>query len=134
MADLRVNYMDTSALVKLHVKEDWSQEVQNYFNRESVFLTTSMCLFDALQVIGRKFKKDKLTQDKYLSECEELLAMVRNETIEIHDVNIFTPETFNEVERLVKLYDKGKKQAARRVRCISIGDYQEDFAWRSHFL
>jgi predicted nucleic acid-binding protein len=108
---IRVNYIDASALVKLFDNEERrSQEVRNYLGPPNVFMTTSVCFFETLGVLGRKYKSGNLTQEKYLCACEELLALIRDDEIHIHDVNVLTREAFSEVDSLVQLYRKGKKK------------------------
>jgi uncharacterized protein with PIN domain len=110
LANIRINYIDASALVKLWLDEAMSQDVRTYFNGQSVILSTSICFLEALQVIGGKFKSDKFNQEKYLAACEELFSLRRDYGIEIHDVDILKRETFDEVEKLIQQYDKGKKK------------------------
>ncbi|MEW8320096.1 MAG: type II toxin-antitoxin system VapC family toxin [Candidatus Thiodiazotropha sp.] len=123
MATIKTHLLDASALVKLVVTEHKSDVVRNYFNNHSVFWTTSFCLTEAFGVLKTKHSRygknkkgllasikaffcgkpsadDGISEEVYLAALEELVSMIRNETISIEEENIFNREIYNEVEQL----------------------------------
>ncbi len=105
METIRTHLLDTSALVKLVVDEDGSERIRNYFAEKSVFWTTSLCFAEALGVLKVKhFYRKEITEEKYLSASEELVANLRNGSISIEEVDITQISTFNEVEKVSKSY------------------------------
>jgi predicted nucleic acid-binding protein len=111
MNEIRTNYLDASAIIKLLIKEEGSQEVVSYFNAHTVFTTTSLCFGEALGGLSAKYKREEIEQEEYLRACEELLAHIRNSSIEIHDAEISKPEVFNAVEDLI--FDKNLSKKKR---------------------
>jgi predicted nucleic acid-binding protein len=53
----RIHYLDTSVLVKLLVKEDGSDVIEEYMSKEytSAFKTISLCFGEALGVLKLKY-------------------------------------------------------------------------------
>jgi len=105
METIRTHLLDTSALVKLVVDEDGSKRIGKYFEAKSVFWTTSLCFAEALGVLKvMHFYRKEITEEKYLSASEELVAHLRNGSISIEEVDITQISTFNEVEKISKSY------------------------------
>lgn len=104
MRTIRTHYLDTSAIVKLLVDEDGSAVVRAYLGSHATLATTSVCLAETLGVLKLKFRRKLLSEEQYLAASEELLAHVRNETLEIDDIGISERSTFDEMESLIKRY------------------------------
>lgn len=106
MGWIRTHYLDTSALVKLFVDEKGSESVRCYFNKQTVFYTTSLCFAETLGVLKTKYRHKHITQQKYLHACSTLMAYVagEREKIAIDDFEIANRETYLEVEELAKKY------------------------------
>jgi len=102
MADIRTHYLDASALVKLLVEEDGSLVVRTYIGPHATRIVTSLCFAETLGVLKAKHLRNLLSNEQYLSACEELMASIRNETLEIEDIDISQRETYEEVEYLAK--------------------------------
>jgi predicted nucleic acid-binding protein len=102
MTDIRTHYLDASAIVKLLVDEDGSPVLKAYFGQHSVFSTTWLCFAETLGVLKLKFLRKLIDQERYLSACEELMAHLRGQSLEIDDVGISHRSTFDEVEQLAK--------------------------------
>lgn len=103
---IRIHYLDTSALVKLFIDEIGSPMIRNYVGNNSIFLTTSLCFAEALGVLKvKRFYRNELTDEQYLSACDELLAYVAYETIKIEDVEISDKSIFTKVEEIVRKYN-----------------------------
>jgi predicted nucleic acid-binding protein len=108
---IRINYLDASAIVKLVVKEDRSQEMRDYVSYfGDSYLTTSLCFSEALGVLNLRYKKGDIGNEEYLRASEELLALVRDSSIEIHDVGLAERGIFDEVERMILAHEKGRKK------------------------
>jgi len=105
METIKTHLLDTSALVKLVVDEEGSENVRKYFAEKSVFWTTSLCFAEALGVLKVKhYYRKEITQEVYLAGSEELVAHLRNGSISIEEVDITQISTFNEVEKISKLH------------------------------
>lgn len=102
------NYLDASVIVKLVLKEDGHLQVRSYFDKESVFLTTSLCFGEALGVLSTKYKRGDLSQENYLAACDELIALLRNNSFEIYDCDIKKFNVYNAVENMIRLYNHNK--------------------------
>lgn len=123
MTTIRTHLLDASALVKLVAPEDKSDVLRAYFNNHSVFWTTSFCLAEAFGVLkakharygkgkksllahikayccGKSSAGDGISKETYLAALEELVSMIRLNTISIVEENIFNRKIFDEVEQL----------------------------------
>lgn len=104
MTYIRTHYLDTSAIVKLLVIEDGSLALRNYINEYAVLYTTSLCFAETLGALKAKYVRNLLSEEEYLATCEELIAHVRNQTLEIDDIGISQRSTFDEAEHFAKKY------------------------------
>jgi predicted nucleic acid-binding protein len=100
MQSIRTAYLDASAIVKLLVNEDGSAVVRDYFYKNSVFAATSLCFAETLGALKVKFNHQLLSPEQYFAACAELVAHLRNQTLEIEDINISESSIFDEVERI----------------------------------
>lgn len=106
---IRIHYLDASAIVKLVLNEKGSAELRQYFGQESNFTTTSLCFAEALGVLKvKRFNQKCITDEDYFSGCDELMAYVADDTIEIEDIKIKDRGVFDEVETLVRKHNEGK--------------------------
>lgn len=105
MTDIRTHYIDTSAIIKLLVREPASDAIRSYCGRHAVFATTGICFAETLGVLKAKYLRKELTQSEYLAACDELMVYVRDETLQIEDIGVAAQETFQEVERLAQAHD-----------------------------
>ncbi|CAN7467160.1 type II toxin-antitoxin system VapC family toxin [Variovorax sp. LjRoot175] len=101
---IRVHYLDASALAKLVVNEPGSDEFRKYFESESVFYTTSICFAEVLGLLKYKYsgKGRALSEDQYLTACDELFSYVACDSIELEDVEISERTVFTEVETIAR--------------------------------
>lgn len=104
MAIIRTHYLDASAIIKLLVKEEGSDRLNEYFKNHSNFYTTSLCVGEALGVLKVKyFRRKEIDQEAYFAASEILtrgtdaLGWLEIEEIKISDSNVF-----HEVEQLCK--------------------------------
>ncbi|MCU7874995.1 MAG: type II toxin-antitoxin system VapC family toxin [Candidatus Thiodiazotropha sp. (ex Lucinoma borealis)] len=106
METIRTHLLDTSALLKLFLIEDGSENLRGYFNSRSVFWTTSFCFAELLGVLKRKYlsNKENLTEEEYLATSEDIVAHFRNHRISIAEVDITQFDIFNDVENIVRRY------------------------------
>jgi len=108
---IRIHYLDASAVLKLFLNERGSDELRLYFEKESCFTTTSLCF---AEVLGRlkvmRFNNKSMTDEEYFSCCDELLAYVAGDDIEIEDIEIKDRGVFRDVENLMRNYNEGKSK------------------------
>lgn len=102
MGTIRTHYLDTSAIVKLLVQEDGSATVRAYLERHATLATTSVCFAETLGVLKLKYLRKLLSEELYFAACDELMAHLRNQTLELDDVGIAEWKTFREVEQIAK--------------------------------
>jgi predicted nucleic acid-binding protein len=106
----RVHYLDASVLMKLLVKEQGSEVVEKYMEREftSSFNTTSLCFAEALGVLKLKRfnqrRPDHIDEETYFTGADELRAFVETGRIAVVDVGITDSAIFGEVEAMARRY------------------------------
>lgn len=86
--------------MKLLVDEDGSDVVRDYISKHSVFITTQLCFAETLGALKVKLTHRLLSREKYLDACAELMAHLKEQTLEIHDIGISESSTFDDVERI----------------------------------
>ena len=105
MNGVRVHCIDTSALVKLFVKEPESERVIAYLGQHGVLSVTAITFSEVLGVLKSKWHREELTQEKYLAASEELAVSVSGGSIQIDDsVSLTERKTFDKAEMLCKKY------------------------------
>ena len=106
MTTIRTHYLDASAIVKIFLKEEGTEEsVRNYFHARHTFYTTWLCVAETLQVFKRKFRNRELTSEQYLNTCNDLMAWLADEGIAVDEkVEITNREIYSEVESLAQIY------------------------------
>ena len=111
---IRTYYLDASAAVKLLVKEEGSEILEQYMrepDHSSNLFMTSFCVAETLGVLKRKFLREwskeqpyEKAQEKYLAACESLMGQLRDEVIDVHDIPIANRDTYSKVDALAKRY------------------------------
>jgi len=104
MGIIKTHYLDASAIVKLLIDEDGSAALREYFGKNSVFYTTSVCFVETLGVLKGKFQRNSITQDQYLTACDILMGQVRDEFISIDDIKIADQDVYRKVDKIAKKY------------------------------
>ena len=99
---LHANCFDASALVKLHVDEEGTENVRAYFNSEATKYTTQFCFYEALGVLKVKWKyRSELSKKDYLEAAFKLASWYSASSRSIEDIDINSPEVFGEAKKLV---------------------------------
>jgi len=101
---INASHLDASAAVKLVVSERGSDYLAEYFADGAGFFITSLCLAEALGVLKRKMLQCELSQDQYFDRCYFLLAYIRDNRIQVDDVQISSFETFEKAEEIARRY------------------------------
>ena len=104
---IRIQYLEASALVKLLVPENGSEELERYKKRMlgCVFCTTSLCFAETLGALKAKHIHGLISEEEYLTACDILLGWGSHEAVlELEDVEIKDRLVFMDVEKLVKKY------------------------------
>jgi len=111
---IRLHYLDASAAVKLLVKEEGSEKLQQYMmdsNNSSNLFMTSYCVAETLGVLKRKFLTEWIkelghqnAQQKYLDACAVFIGQLAGKMIEVHDIPITDVDTYSKVDKLAKRY------------------------------
>ena len=104
MQHIRTHMLDASALAKLFLEEPTSDVVRTYFAEHSVFLVTSYVVGEVLGILKRVHVKGGLPTDQYLACSEELMAMLRNETLQVEECALSLREVFDETEKVARKY------------------------------
>jgi predicted nucleic acid-binding protein len=102
MNDLRTHYLDASSIVKLLIDEDGAKVLREYIGPHATRVTTSLCFAETLGVLKAKHTHKHISEEQYLSACEELIAHLRGQTLTIEPADITDRTVFDEVERLAK--------------------------------
>ena len=97
---VRANCFDASALLKLYVKEDGSEELRAYWNRESTRFTTSLCFYEALtQLKVCHFYRKVLDREEYKKATLSLSAWYGAVSKKIPELDFLSPEVFFAAQR-----------------------------------
>lgn len=67
-------YLDTSALIKLYVNEDWAEKVEMAVKRFEVAATSVVAYAEARAALARRRREDDFTASEYRGLLEELDA------------------------------------------------------------
>ena len=101
----RANCLDASALVKLYVNEVGSDILQQYIQNEATSYTTSLCYFEALNVLKVKcLYRKEITQEEYKKATLSLTAWFSLVSEGIRDLDFMSPSVFNQVQSIVEKY------------------------------
>jgi len=101
----RTHYLDASALVKLVITEEYSEKLRAYCGR-ALLTTTTLCFGEALGALKAKWTHGRLSQEAYLTACEELFARLRNGSLRVEEQTLLSGEpdemreTYEKIERL----------------------------------
>ena len=98
----RANCFDASALVKVVVSEDKSDEVKRYFNDEPTKYTTPFCFYEALSVLKRKAVRNEITRPEYLKAVMYLASWFRASSRSVRDPDFTAIPTLNEAKRIAE--------------------------------
>jgi predicted nucleic acid-binding protein len=108
---IKVKYLDASALVKLVIDEDNCHPLREFFNSNTNFFATWLCLAEALGVlkskwVGKQIKdiSTKIETDKYFEATRNLIIYWRR-LIELDDIELVDPSIPLKVERIARNYD-----------------------------
>lgn len=98
----RTHLLDASALIKLVLNENGSQELKAYFSDNFTFWTTSICFGEALGILKTKYLyKKQISEKKYLNDIEILVSFL-NHKISIQEVNITDLVIYHQIEDAMK--------------------------------
>jgi predicted nucleic acid-binding protein len=125
---IKVKYLDASALVKLYVNENGSQQIREFFNSNTNFFTTWLCLAEALGILKSKWvgpqSKDvatKIETDMYFEATRKLIINWRMR-IEFDDLELIDPTVPLKVEEMAKNYNLDYSDALQLIT-LKYGKY-----------
>lgn len=102
---LRPHFLDTSALVKLFVEEPGSEALRMYFRCHSWFVTSPLCIAEALNVVKRKWNKHELTDQEYFAAAWGFLFSYRDGgQIQLARENLADHKVFSEARNMALKY------------------------------
>ena len=94
------NWFDASVLIKIYVKEEKSDLVRRYWNRQTNKLTTSICLYETLRLLKRK--RNKL-DGNYLNATLELCSWFAEAVSKTSPKpNFLSPKVFFEAHKIAE--------------------------------
>lgn len=99
-----LNYLDTSALMKLFVDEKGSDAIRSYFSAPIPFFTSSLCFGEVLGCFKREAKKShgKIRDDTYYHFCSDFMTRISQGLIRVEDAGITDWSIFSEVRGLAE--------------------------------
>ena len=95
-------YLDASALVRLVVDEANHEPVRTFFQTNTNFGATSLCLVEAISVVKAKWTYGHFSEANYFDATRRLVIGAWGKKIEVEDIGLFSPEGLNAVEALAK--------------------------------
>jgi predicted nucleic acid-binding protein len=120
----KTRYLDASALVKLVVDEGDHQRLRDFFNANTNFAATSLCLAEALGAVKAKWLHKQLSFDQYFEATRRLIIAAWEEKIEVDSVDLFTPDNQQAVEALAKRHGLDLSDALQ-IETILHGKYRK---------
>jgi predicted nucleic acid-binding protein len=94
---VKPHYLDASAIVLLLVREPGGEAVREFFNAETNFCSTPLCIAEALGVLKRKWPKI-LTTDEYFTAVQRLIIDAWSGRIRLDDLGMLEPSILRAVE------------------------------------
>lgn len=119
----RANFLDASALVKLHVVEDGAAIIRAYFHREPTNYTTPFCFYEALNCLKRKWKEKGITKEQYLDAAFCLSAWYGAASRGIKDLDFTLPTTFADAKRIAERWKSLDLSDAFQILSVKTGYY-----------
>jgi predicted nucleic acid-binding protein len=105
MKKKQTNVLDASAIIKLVIKEEGSDNLLEYCGRYPVFDTTSLCFSEAVGYLkSLRYFQNEISDDMYLAASDQLLAMLKDEVIRINNANLYDTKDWLGVEELIEKY------------------------------
>ncbi len=96
----KVHYLDASALLKLVIDEGDCGPVRRFFNSNTNFCTTPLCLAEAIGVLKRKWEGGQIEADEYFAATRALI--INANRIELDDVGLVDLSVHAQVEAKAK--------------------------------
>ena len=127
---LKIKYLDASALVKLYVDENGSQDLRNFFYSDTNFHTTWLCLAEALGCLKSKWigpqSKNVATKIDTETYFEATLKLVINwrMRIEMDGLELVVPSVPIRVEDMARKYKLDYSDALQLIS-IKTGKYSK---------
>ncbi|MBM4348673.1 MAG: type II toxin-antitoxin system VapC family toxin [Deltaproteobacteria bacterium] len=108
-ASVKIRYVDASALIKLVIDEPDGLLIRDFFNRNTNFCVTSLCLAEALGRIKGLWKKGKkggkrLTTDEYFLATRGLIIDAWGGRLAVDDLGLLDPKVHGDVEQMARRY------------------------------
>ncbi len=123
-------YLDASAMVMLVVDEGDCAAIRHFYNTETNFCSTPLCLAEALGVLKRKRDAGQLTVDMYFRAAQELVIDAWGEKIRIDDLGLFDPAVLAQVEARARAHGLDISDALQ-LETIKKGYYSAALVGRS---
>ena len=99
----RANCLDASALVKLYVKENGSEILNQYFRDEATRYATPICFYEALSVLKVKWLyRKEISRDEYLSASFSMTAWFSVSSHVLKDIDFLSPYVFRDVRSIAE--------------------------------
>lgn len=111
-------YLDASALVKLVVDEPGSQALREFFQSETNFHATALCLGEALGVLKGKWQRREITDDAYFAGTRRLIIDAWGKRIALNSVELIDPKIHSEVEAMAKKHTLDLSDALQLVTIL----------------
>jgi predicted nucleic acid-binding protein len=124
---VRTHCLDASALVKLYIEEQGSDDLRTYLKGQANWYTTPFCFFEALGVLKRKFKSrhpdDRITPEKYRNAGFAMAAEYAARSKHLPDLDFTDPLIFKKVQDLCSKYQALDLSDAFQIISVRDGYY-----------
>jgi predicted nucleic acid-binding protein len=98
----RAHYLDASALVKLVADEPHSNAVREFFQSNTNFHATALCLGEALGVLKGKWQRREITDATYFEATRRLIIDAWGKRIGLDSVEMLDPKIHADVEAMAR--------------------------------
>ncbi len=114
----KTRYLDASALVKLVVDEPDCTRIRQFFNSNTNFCTTPLCLAEAISVLKRKWAGGKIGTDEYFAAARGLVISAWGSRIELDDAGFLNLQVHTQVEQMARKYTLDLSDALQLVTIL----------------
>jgi predicted nucleic acid-binding protein len=119
---VKVKYLDANALIKLVIEEGDEQPLRDFFNSNTSFCATSLCLAEALTKLKQKWDRNQINTDNYFTATRSLIIDCWGKRIEWDDLGLVDPSVHVQVEQMAGKYNLDLSDALQ-LTTIKSGKY-----------
>lgn len=105
MNEEQTQVLDASAIIKLVIEEQGSEDLLDYCGEDAVFNTTALCFSEAIGYLkSLRYFQNKISDAMYLAASGNLMGLLKEGTIRINNTNLYDTADWHGIEKLIEKY------------------------------